>query len=252
MVIAIHIKTMLERGTIECGTDAADAELDSAALLRLMTWLSPSYPVGAFAFSSGLEWAIEAGDIRDAMSLRGWLAALLAHGSGRNDAILFAQCWYAARDGDEKRLREIAELAAAFASSRERHLETSAQGRAFIEVTRAAWPCTALDRLQAVWEGDIAYPVAVAAACAGHDIALSPALQAFVHAITVNWISAGVRLIPLGQTDSQKVLAALEPDIAACASRGAQATLDDLGSATFRADLGAMAHETQYTRLFRS
>ncbi len=77
-------------------------------------------------------------------------------------------------------------------------------------------------------------------------------MHAFLHATTSNWISAGVRLIPLGQTDSQRVLAALESVIAATAEKALNATLDDLGSATFRGDLASMRHETQYTRLFRS
>ena len=73
-----------------------------------------------------------------------------------------------------------------------------------------------------------------------------------MHATTSNWISAGVRLIPLGQTDSQRILASLEADVAATASRAFASSLDDLGSATFRADLASLRHETQYTRLFRS
>lgn len=243
---------MLERGENLSGDSAETEKTDPATLMRLLTWLSPSYPVGAFAYSSGLEWAIEAGDIHDAASLKDWIAALLAHGAGRNDAIIFTESWRAIHSNEDVRLRHVAELAGALAPSRERHLETMAQGRAFVDVTRAAWHCDALEQLKAVWDGDIAYPVAVAVACAGHGIALQPALQAFVHAQAMNWISVGVRLIPLGQTDSQRVLAALEGAIGACVNRAAGSTLDDLGSATFRADLGSMLHETQYTRLFRS
>ena len=117
---------------------------------------------------------------------------------------------------------------------------------------RAAWPCAALDRFIASWDGAIAYPVAVAVTAAGHAVPLSPALHAFLHAAAANLISAGVRLIPLGQTDGQRVLAALEPAIAATAARAMATALDDIGGAAFRADLAAMRHETQYTRLFRS
>lgn len=237
-------------------TEVQNASLSEASdwrtLLRLMTWLSPSYPVGAFAYSSGIEWAIEAGDIRDAATLAEWLRGFLSHGAGRNDAILMAQAYRAVRGADNTRLRDIAELANALASSRERHLETTAQGRAFLDVTRAAWGCAALENLVTQWNGPVAYPVAVGVACAGHDVALAPALLAFVHAQTANWISAGVRLIPLGQTDSQHVLAQLEENISTAAQAAFDAPLDDLGSATFRADIGAMHHETQYTRLFRS
>ena len=224
--------------------------LESAALYRLMAWLSPAYPVGAFSYSSGIEWAVEAGDITDAVSLQHWLTFTLSHGAGFCDAVFFVHTHKAAND--DKALRTVAELAAAFASSKERHLETTAQGRAFIEATRAAWPCDAIERFVALWDGPIAYPVAVAVASAGHRISVESALRAHLQAVAANMISAGVRLIPLGQTDGLRVLAALEPAIEATATRALQTRLDEVGSAAFRADIAAMRHETQYTRLFRS
>jgi urease accessory protein len=146
----------------------------------------------------------------------------------------------------------VAELAAAFTASKERQLETTAQGRAFLDTTRAAWPTPALDRLVAAWDGAIALPIAVGVASAGHGIELAPALCAFLQAIAANLVSSGVRLVPLGQTDGQRTLAALEPVVAAAAERALVTALDDIGSATFRADIASMRHETQYTRLFRS
>jgi urease accessory protein len=223
-----------------------------AALYRLMAWLSPAYPVGAFSYSSGIEWAVEAGDIRDAETLRGWLAVMLAEGGGVCDAVLFAHAHRAISAGDDEALRVVAELAAAFAPSKERHLETTAQGNAFLAATRAAWPCAALDRLTQIWDGPVAYPVAVAVASAGHGIALEPALAAYLQAVAANWVSAGVRLVPLGQTDGLRVLAALEPVVAAAAQRALTTKLDDIGAAALRADLASARHETQYTRLFRS
>jgi urease accessory protein len=225
---------------------------EAAALYRLMTWLSPSFPVGAFSYSSGIEWAVEAGDITDAASLRDWLAAMLSEGSGFCDAVLLAQAHRAASAQDEAGLREIAELAAAFVPSRERQLETSTQGRAFVEIARSAWACDRLDEMVAACGGLIVYPVAVGVVSAGHVVPLAPAMHAFLHAVVSNWISAGARLVPLGQTDSQRILASLEADVAATAKRALEASLDDLGSATFRADLASLRHETQYTRLFRS
>ena len=224
---------------------------EKAALYRLMTWLSPSFPVGAFSYSSGIEWAVEAGDIADGTSLRDWLAAMLADGSGFCDAVFLAQAHRAVASHDA-RLRDIAELAAAFVPSRERQLETTAQGRAFIEIARSAWNCDGLDGAVAACGGAIVYPVAVGLVSAAHAIPLEPSLHAFLHAVVSNWISAGARLVPLGQTDSQRVLAWLEPVVAATAQRAIDASPDDLGSATFRADLAGMRHETQYTRLFRS
>jgi urease accessory protein len=227
-------------------------DTEAAALYRLMTWLSPSFPVGSFSYSSGIEWAVEAGDIIDAASLRDWLAAMLADGSGFCDGVFLAQAHRAAASGDRLALREIAELAAAFVPSRERQLESSAQGRAFIDIARSAWNCDGLDRMIGGCDGAIVYPVAVGIVSAAHGIALAPTIHAFFHALTSNWISAAARLVPLGQTDSQRVLAALEPVVAATGARALAATLDDLGSATFRADLASLRHETQYTRLFRS
>ncbi|HUZ32916.1 MAG TPA: urease accessory protein UreF [Xanthobacteraceae bacterium] len=229
-----------------------NARSESAALYRLMAWLSPAYPVGAFSYSSGIEWAVEAGDIRDADSLKAWLATILGEGGGFADAVFFVHAHRASAGDDAAALRAVAELAAAFVPSKERFLETTAQGRAFLEATRAAWPCEALGRFAAAWDGPVALPVAVGVACAGHGIRGKTALPAFLHALTANWISAGVRLIPLGQTDGQRVLAALETNVAATAARAFNTPLADIGSATFRADLAGMRHETQYTRLFRS
>jgi len=222
----------------------------ASALYRLMAWLSPAYPVGAFSYSGGIEWAVESGDIKDANSLKRWLAVTIAEGCGFCDAVFFAHAHRAIATNDDKALHAVAELAAAFAPSRERHLETTAQGRAFIEATRAAWPCAALDRLVA--SDPIAYPVSVGVAAAGHGIPVEPALGGYLHAVTANLISAGVRLIPLGQTDGQRLLAAFEPVVAATAARALGTALENVGGAAFRADLASMHHETQYTRLFRS
>ena len=230
----------------------AMTEAEAAALYRLMTWLSPSFPVGGFSYSSGIEWAVEAGDITDATSLKDWLAAMLVDGSGFCDAVFLAQAHRAVAADDDHALRDVAELAAAFVPSRERQLETTTQGRAFIEIARAAWDCDGLSHAVAQCHGAIVYAIAVGIVSAAHAIPLEPALHAFLHALVSNWMSAGSRLIPLGQTDSQRVLAALEQAVSATAQRAISAKLDDLGSATFRADLASLRHETQYTRLFRS
>jgi urease accessory protein len=229
-----------------------DNDLQPAALYRLMAWLSPAFPVGAFAYSSGIEWAVEAGDIKDAATLEAWLGVMLEAGGGFCDAVLFTHAHRAVADGNDTALRAAAELAAAFVPSKERHLETTAQGNAFVEATRAAWGCDAIEGLKIIWDGPVAYPVAVAVAASGHGIALEPALAAYLQALAANWVSAGVRLIPLGQTQGLRVLAALEPAVAATGRRALITKLDDIGSLAFRADLASARHETQYTRLFRS
>ena len=226
-----------------------------AGLYRLMTWLSPGYPVGAFSYSHGLEYAVEEGRVTDAATLEAWLGDLLRFGSGRNDAVLFCHAYEAAARRSRlapAKLAEVAALAAAFSASSERHLETTAQGRAFLEATRDAWPCDALQRLEACWDGPLAYPVVVAVAAAGHGLDLSLSLQAYLHGFAENLVSAGVRLIPLGQRAGQRVLAALEEPVTEALEAALKTPLEDLGGAALLADLAAMQHETQYTRLFRS
>ena len=249
-----HVVVPETAGSSEAPAPGPDGmpESEVAALYRLMTWLSPSFPVGAFSYSSGIEWAVEAGDITDAASLRQWLSSMLTDGAGICDSIFLAHTHRAVWSRDGGLLADIAELASAFAPSRERHLETTAQGRAFIEIACAAWHNASLDRLIASCNAAIVYPVAVGLVSASHHISLAPTVHAFLHAVTSNWISAGARLVPLGQTDSQRLLAELEPVVDDTARRALAASLDDLGSATFRADIASMRHETQYTRLFRS
>jgi urease accessory protein UreF len=225
---------------------------EAAALYRLMTWLSPAFPVGGFSYSSGIEWAVEAGDIADVATLTDWLDAMLTEGAGFCDATFLVHAFRAAESGDEAALHDVAELAAAFVPSRERQLETASQGRAFIDIARAAWDADGLEAMVVACRGPLVYPVAVGVVAALHGVPLAPTLHAFLHAIVSNWISAASRLVPLGQTDSQRVLVRLEAAVAATAERALHATLDDLGSATFRADLAGLRHETQYTRLFRS
>ena len=232
----------------------AEAVLAPAALRKLLAWLSPAFPVGSFSYSHGLEWAIEDGSVTDAATLSAWLADVLSHGAGRNDAILFLEAWHAAEAGDGERLHTVAEIGAAFQPSRERHLESTAQGRAFLAAVLAAWPCDRLTALSAAFPADEAlpYPVAVALAAAAHGIPALPALAALLHGFVANVVSAGVRAVPIGQTDGLRVVAGLGTVIDAITAAATVATLDDLGGAALRADIASMRHETQYTRLFRS
>ena len=224
---------------------------DTVLPLPLLIWLSPAFPVGAFAYSHGLEWAVEAGDIKDAAGLRHWLEDLIAHGSLRNDAVLLAAAWRACAEAnaDAVSLADVNALALALAPSAERYLEISAQGNAFARALAAAWPCRSLDRLAG---GDIAYPVALGAAAAEHGLELEPTLAAFALAVESNLVSAAQRLGTIGQSDAVKIAAALLPALQDLARGAAQAGLDDLGGCAFRADIASLRHETQYSRLFRS
>lgn len=220
-------------------------------LLRLMSWLSPAFPVGAFAYSHGLERAIHDGLISDRPSLVGWLGDLVERGSGWNDAVLLAQAWRETSAGRD--CAEVIQLAEAMAGSKERHMETTLQGAAFGEAVTAWDGHEELPAPQPLPEGrPTAYPISVGAAAALSSISLPETLTAYLHAFTSNLIQAAVRLVPLGQRDGVAALAALEPVILRAASRAARSSLDDLGSATFFSDLLSMRHETQYSRVFRS
>ncbi len=216
---------------------------DIAALLRLMAWLSPAFPTGGFAYSHGLEWAVEAGDVRDEAALLGWLGDVLSQGSGRSDAILLRH----ARRADAAELPALAAFGAAVSGSRERRAETLGQGEAFARAARA-WSSTRL----ALLEDPLPYPVAVGALAADHGIGEEAVVSAYLQAVATNLISASVRLVPLGQSAGLRVLAGLEETILAVTEATRGATLDDVGSTCFRSDIAAMRHETQHTRLFRS
>ncbi|UXT23054.1 urease accessory protein UreF [Agrobacterium tumefaciens] len=216
-----------------------------AALLRLMAWMSPAFPVGGFSYSGGLEKAVEDRRVGDAAALRDWLETLLRHGSLWNDAVFLAHAWRSA--GDAAVLSETADLARALAGSAERYRETVLLGDAFVAAA-GAWPHAVLDLLPK----DVPYPVAVGAVAAGHAVPLRETIAAFLHAGASQIVSAGIRLGVAGQRDGVAILAASEAIIAKMAARAMQSTLDDLGSATIIADTAAMRHETQGTRLFRS
>ena len=242
---------MLARTTIVTAT-VIPMTATEAALYRLMAWLSPAYPLGAFSYSHGLEYAVEAGRVTTADELTGWVATVLDLGAGGIDAALFAAAWRAAEAGDDAALDAVADLATAWRGSAETALESSAQGAAFLSITRATWPHPALNRFADRHQGQGPLAVAVGAACAWHGVPLSPALAAYLQAVAANLVSAGVRLIPLGQTDGQRAVAALEPVVARAAAAALAADLDEIGSAAPLLDWGSMKHETQYTRLFRS
>jgi urease accessory protein len=222
-------------------------------LYRLMTWLSPAYPVGAFSYSHGLEYAVEERLVRDRESLILWLVTAVEAGAGHIGGALLAETWRAAAHNDAARLEEVAALAAAWRNTSETALESEAQGAAFLSVTRAAWPHALLERLVPERRGGpIALSVAVGATCACHGIALMPALIAYLHGFASNLVSAGIRLVPLGQSDGQLAIAALEPVIERSARLCAETPLDEVGSAAPMLDWCSMRHELQYTRLFRS
>jgi len=222
-------------------------------LYRLLAWLSPAYPIGAFSYSHGVETAVEEGFIKDRASLVSWLESVLLQGTGAVDGALFAAAWHAAAAEDWPAFDAIAERAAAWRGTMEMALESRQQGGSFLSITRTAWPHASLVAAHERLGGELALPVAVALAAAAHGIALEQALAGYLHAFTANLISAALRTVPLGQTDGQLALAALERAVNAAAQAAMIVTsLDEVGTATPLLDWCSLRHETQYTRLFRS
>jgi len=235
--------------------DIEAGALGGVGLLRLMSWLSPSFPVGAFTYSHGVEYAIESEMADSGTKLTEWVETILTLGAGRVDADLFREAWLAVRDGETERFVEIGEWANALRGTTEMALEASAQGKAFRRAVEKAWPHEGMKAAFAALdeaEVELSYAVAVAVAAATMGVPLRPALQAFLHAMAANLISAGVRLVPLGQTDGLKAVAALEPVVLEAVNAALERDFEDLGAAAPMVDWTSMQHETQYTRLFRS
>jgi len=239
----------------DCCSVGEQCRLTSVSLLRLQSRLSPAFPTGSYSYSHGIEWAVEAGHIYDRASLVDWLEADLCYGSGRNEAIFFNEAWRCVAEDDRPKLFEVAELAAAFRGTSEFALESSQQGAACLSTLRQVWPDSVLDWLYEILRERHVAPamaVVIGVASARQHIPVNLALPAFLQSFTANLVTAGVRLIPLGQTDGQLAIAQLEKTVLAASAKAREATINDLGSAAFIVDLCSMAHETQYTRLFRS
>jgi urease accessory protein len=283
----------------------ADFKGRGAALYRLLAWLSPSFPLGAFSYSHGLEAAVAAGMVHDRATLQGWIAAIVAQGSGRIDADILCDAYRAAEAGDRTALDAANQRGCVFRATTELALEASQQGEAFLNTCLAAWPDAFLADWAARrnpsppsrgeregpgakrWEGEVGFlrsdtgiphltpalsapeggegvrttgmagegvchSAAFGAAAARAGIALDDALLGYLQAFAANLMSAGLRLGLIGQTDGQRILSALEPVIADAAAAATARDPKDFGAATFAVDLASMAHETQYSRLFRS
>ena len=226
-----------------------------AALLPLMAWLSPSFPVGGYTYSHGLEWAVESGLVTNRATTEEWIAGVLRQGAARSDGDLFREVWQAVTAQDSERFDRAVEWAAVLRGTPELALESSQQGQSFLATIGNCWPVDGL----AEWQQRItearrptSYAISVALVTALHQVPLSMAMSAYFHALTAGLVSAAVRLIPLGQTDGQRVQAALAGPIVTAVQECLTRPWDDLGSASPMVDLCSIAHETQYTRLFRS
>ena len=242
---------------IECAkaegveSGSPDSSFRERSLLQI--WFSPSFPIGSFAYSQGLESAVEAEFVRDEEALRAWIADLLQFGPIRNDLLLISCAWKAASTKCWHDLRGVAEFAAAFQPSAERYLEAVTQGASFLAIVAAAWPCESLiAALDSCGGAPVVYAVSAGMVSASHGLRLQPTIEAFALSFVTNQISAAIRLGVIGQTAGQRVIAALLPLLAGASARACEVTLDDIGSASFSADLLTLEHETLHTRLFRT
>ena len=236
------------------GTSMSET-LAAAALYRMLAWLSPSFPIGAFSYSHGLETIVQRGGIYDRATLQGWIGAILAHGAGRIDADTFRQAHWAATALDLEALTAANRRGLAFRATSEMALEAAAQGEAFLATCRAAWSEPFLDTWAELLERHDEVPclaAAMGAATSRAEVPFETALTGYLHALGANLVSAGLRLGVVGQTDGQRIIAALEPVIANAVADGMTRDPACFGSATIAVDLASMAHETQYSRLFRS
>jgi urease accessory protein len=251
--------------------------MSTEGLYRLLAWSSPAFPTGAFSYSHGLEAMAADGVVHDRATLESWIRAVVIHGSGRVDADVLRDAWRAADVGDDVVVAEANRRGCAYRATAELALESAQQGAAFLAAYEAAWTdphpdpppqagegigtrrsTDALPPLQA-GEGrgggvgaEVCHAAIFGSAAARAGIVLADALTAYLHAFTANLMSAGLRLGIVGQTGGQRILAALEPAIAAAVGACLAREMPDFGSATFAVDLASMAHETQYSRLFRS
>jgi urease accessory protein len=250
-------------------TRSTDPGGRTPGLHRLLAWASPSFPTGAFSYSHGLEAAVSDGTVHDRASLQAWIAAVAAHGSGRTDADILCAAHHAASGGDRPTFDAANRRGIAFRATAELALESAQQGDAFLQTCQAAWPDAFIEawresphpnpppqagegRVGAAPSEAVCHSAAFGAATARAGIALADALVAYLHAFAGNLVSAGIRLGVIGQTDGQRILAAMEPVVAAATKAALSRDPADFGAATFAVDLASMAHETQYSRLFRS
>jgi len=226
--------------------------LPTGQMLQLMAWLSPAFPVGAFSYSHGIEQAVEVGLVIDRASTAEWIFGILRFGAGWIDAGLFLAAHRAVKATDIEALRQVACLAAAWRGTAETALESSAQGTAFVTTLNAGWELPEVRRWFSALERPPAYAVAVAIAAAVTGIAEESALAAYLQALAANLISAAQRLVPLGQTDGQRILSSVTAKLAELVTAARLLPPEDLGSAALMVDWTSAQHETQYTRLFRS
>ena len=224
--------------------------------LALQAWLSPAYPVGAYAYSHGLEAAVEAASVHDSGSLLQWVQDNLQYGSGWNDAIFMHEtARIITQDSAQdtiSALTDLAQLAAASCVTAELQQEMVQQGASFLKVTKVAWPHRQFAAFAAAVKDNPAYSVCFAAVASWHGVDIRSVVTGYLFSMATNWISAAIRLNVIGQTDGQRIAGAIAPLAEKLAEQTMTATRDDLGGCSFLNEIASFHHEAQQARLFRS
>ena len=221
-------------------TDVRTAMPTDQSILTLSQWISPSYPVGSFTYSHGLEALVNLRWLGNAENLYEWLSNILQSGAARTDALFLAAAYNCSSD---EALIEMNMKARALASSQERLLEMEELGKAFKSITEAVWP---------IEIDDLVYPIAVGFCANAEGIELNLTACLYLQAYVSNLVSAAQRLMPLGQTEAQKIIRTLSPICLQVADETRDGNLDNIYSSVFISDIAAMKHETQVSRIFKT
>lgn len=222
---------------------------DSQALLRLMQLISPTLPVGAFSYSQGLEWAVECGWVNDVESMKSWLRGLMHDNFEMLEIPLLARLYHACEQQDEQALRHWNQYLLASRETSELRMEEQNRARALTTLLKNL----GLEQAHA-WQDNLQQcqlvPFALAASC--WHIKLSDAALGYAWSWLENQLAAAIKLVPLGQTDGQRIQLELADDITTMVANGLTIKDEDIGASAPALALASSLHETQYTRLFRS
>lgn len=219
------------------------------ALLRLMHLISPTLPIGSFTYSQGIEWAVEAGWIKDANSLQAWLASQLDGSITQLELPLLKRLYLAWQADDLMAVDSWIALSNASRETSELLLEEKNRGRALTDLLIALELPQAAVHKPLLSQSQVA---AFALASCYWQISLEQAAYGYAWSWLENLVLSAVKIIPLGQTQGQRVLYQMTPLLLAAIDQGLNLADEELGAALPALAIASSRHETQYTRLFRS
>ena len=231
------------------GISLCDTSSGQMALLRLMQLTSPSLPVGAFAYSQGLEAAVEVGLLTDRDSAGRWILDIMKNGLARLELPLFYRLYTAWQAGDELTVKRYNAELFAQRETRELRAEDAHMGGALARLL------TELDMPEAkAWKGNpkASFTTLFALGCMKWQIEVDQAAHGFLWSWLENQVAAAIKLVPLGQTDGQKLIGELLPHIPDLLAKAKMLTDDEIGASLPLLAILSGQHETQYSRLFRS